>query len=177
MPPKSQSRKRTRGGAAPPSTAAATATPAALDTSLDLDNIPSPVTLPLSHGAVPTWPGAATPSVRPPSAQGAAPPSATDMGDPYAFLAKVPSRVTVPSELLDQQSVAVTPSDVPASPRTPAATSAPAVPPPTSQSAARPTPMGGESAFAFLDKVPSRVSIPPSQSGQGADTVRLFIFI
>jgi hypothetical protein len=77
----------------------------------------------------------------------------------------------VPSKLLDQQSVAVTPSDAPAAP------AAPAVPPPTAQSATLPSPMGGESTFDFLYKVPLRVSLPPSQSGQGADTVRLVMFI
>jgi hypothetical protein len=175
MPPKSRSRKRTRGGAASPSAAAA-AMPAALDTSFDfLDNVPSPVTLLPSQGPQPTRSGAVTPSVRPPSAQGAAPPSVTDSGDPYAFLAKIPSQVTIPSVLMEQQSLAVTPSDAPAVPSLPTAARAP--PTPITQPAALPTPSAGDSAFDFLDKVPSPICLPPAPAGQGADTVRVFMFI
>jgi hypothetical protein len=197
MPPKSRSRKRTRGGAGPPSPssqAAAAVTPAAVDTSFDfLANIPSPVTLLPSQGFQPIHSGTATSSVPSPSAQGAAPPSMTDSTDPYAFLSTIPCPVTIPSAPPHgQQSVTVThvattcaspaAPAAPAAPTVPAAPAAPSAPAshsahhPRTPSAAPPQPVG-DSAFNFLTNIPSPISLPPVHPGQGADTVRIFMFL
>jgi hypothetical protein len=171
MPPKSRSRKRTRGGVAPPSSPPPPP-PEAMDTSFDfLASVPSPVTLLPSQGSQPTLSSTVTPSVPPPSAQGAAPPSISAGADPYAFMANVPSPVTFPPVSQGQPSVPATPA-ARAAPTTPAA---PAAASPTPQSAALPTPTGGDSAFDFLEKVPSPVILAPAHADQGADTVSIHI--
>src|ERR1700677_1799218 len=112
----------------------------------------------------------------PPSlpSQVAAPLMSIDADSAFDFLAKVPSPVMLPPFQELQHSRTVTRSRA-AAPPVSAASAAPPLP---TQSATLPTPTaGGDSSFAFLEMVPSPVTLRPTQEGQVSDSVRLIRFV
>jgi len=168
--------------------------------------VPSPVTLPPLQ---PTRSAAATPSApsAPPAAaasraprRSAAAPTLSSGNDPYDFIAKIPSPVTLPSSQPARSAAAAPPTPT-APPAVPPATptSAPpqsvAMPPPTTRTrsgagsshpplvpsappalsqSTLPTSLGGgDAAIGIMANVPSQVMLPLSQSGQGSRAVRL----
>ena len=186
---------------------AAAPTPSSRDNPYDfLAMVPSPVTLlPLQ----PTRSAAATPSApsAPPAAaasraprRSAAAPTLSSGNDPYDFIAKIPSPVTLPSSQPARSAAAAPPTPT-APPAVPPATptSAPpqsvAMPPPTTRTrsgagsshpplvpsappalsqSTLPTSLGGgDAAIGLMANVPSQVMLPLSQSGQGSRAVRL----
>jgi hypothetical protein len=128
------------------------------------------VTLPSSQLARPGATSLAAPLSQ---AQAAPPPPAAASSDLYAFMAKVPSPVTIPFASQGHPSGTATISHAPAPPISAAsATSHP------TQPATLPVPTAaGDAAFDFLAKVPSPITLLPSQGSQGTDGVRICVFI